>query len=62
MTTNLDETKLQVIFLPINLYVEDTVVVSMGLERENTSSSICSSNSETKSISIYPRELFNCQD
>ncbi|CAF5223796.1 unnamed protein product, partial [Rotaria magnacalcarata] len=28
MTTNLDETKLQVLFLPVNIYVEDTIVVS----------------------------------
>jgi hypothetical protein len=28
MTTDLDETKLQVLFLPVNIYVEDTIIVS----------------------------------
>jgi hypothetical protein len=27
MTTDLDETRLQVFFLPINVYVEDTIIV-----------------------------------
>lgn len=28
MTTDLNETRLQVLFLPVNIYVEDTIVVS----------------------------------
>ncbi len=32
MTTDLNETRLQVLFLPINVYVEDTIVVSLGIE------------------------------
>jgi hypothetical protein len=28
MTTDLEETRLQVLFLPLNIYVEDTIVVS----------------------------------
>lgn len=27
MTTDLDETKLQLLFLPINVYIEDTITV-----------------------------------
>jgi hypothetical protein len=29
MTTDLNETRLQVLFLPVNVYVEDAVVVSI---------------------------------
>lgn len=29
MTTDLNETRLQVFFLPVNIYVEDAVVVSI---------------------------------
>ncbi|CAF1559534.1 unnamed protein product, partial [Rotaria sordida] len=29
MTTDLDETRLQVFFLPVNIYIEDTIVVSI---------------------------------
>ena len=28
MTTDLNETRLQVLLLPVNIYVEDTVIVS----------------------------------
>jgi hypothetical protein len=34
MTTDLDETRLQVLFLPVNIYVEDTIVVSISIKIE----------------------------
>jgi hypothetical protein len=33
MTTDLDETRLQVLFLPVNIYVEDTIVVCILIKK-----------------------------
>ncbi|CAF3490546.1 unnamed protein product [Rotaria socialis] len=38
MTTNLDETKLQVLFLPVNIYVEDTIVRNKADQQLSTGS------------------------
>jgi hypothetical protein len=44
MTTDLDETRLQVLFLPVNIYIEDTIVV-------------CILNTKQKNIRFFYREI-----
>ncbi len=57
MTTDLDETRLQVLFLPINIYIEDTIVVCiLNTKQKNIRFFF---NREINLINIYQMEVYN---
>ena len=58
MTTDLDETRLQVLFLPVNVYVEDSMTVSEGMNSLEFSDHFIF-HSEINLINIYRLEVFN---
>lgn len=58
MTTDLDETRLQLYFSPVNVYVEDAIVVS-DEEHGISSVSIIISCREIKLTNIYPPDVFS---
>jgi hypothetical protein len=58
LTTDLEETKLQVLFLPVNVYVEDSIVVSRSKNIIKKVIAITCSR-EIKLINIYLLEVFN---
>jgi len=60
MTTDLDETRLQVLFLPVNIYVEDTIVVCILIKKlEQYDLNCFVFNREINLINIYQMEVFN---
>jgi len=58
MTTDLDETRLQVLFLPINIYVEDTIIVCI-LNTKQKNIFVFFFNREINLINIYQMEVYN---
>ncbi len=59
MTTDLDETRLQVLFLPVNIYVEDTIVVSILTKTKSNNRQFEFSSREINLINIYQMEVFS---